>query len=855
MRVTRLFLGLLFGCGFALLGAPTKYDLSAPQFGAVGTPFPVRISSAEPLDPIQLPPIPGARWQNARRQMVRSINGETTYTTTFFLIPERQGRLTIPAKVFTVDGVSFPAEPVVVDVTSTPSASVPAPAPGRSSGKAAPAPSSAGDGESIPIAQAVFGRIQLPDRSEFYTGEEFRMVYQLFIREGVGIRNVEYPRPAGVEDLLFANLSVLPENRSRRSRDPRFDTPFTRDEFVKGERYRVLNFIAFCRGVRPGTVRPGGSISVQLIQQDRSEEDLFGGFGFFGSQRLVPYTAEFSCPVPVSIHPLPPPPAEGSFSGLVGNWKLNAKLEPDSTAVGEPVELILSAEGEGSGEPFRVPDLKFPGFRAYPPKETRTFGKITVKYVLVPLKQGEAALDFAVSVFDPKPKEYKMNRFALKLPVRAGVVTPGAAAAAPAPAPAPEERAVSATPVRKVKKNVSREELFYLKADRGQPVLVPLMENQGRLFRLCVFLGPVLGILLFGLLRRRARRAADPSIGKRQERRRMLPELLKALKRPEPPDAELRRRMLDVLAEALTLPPGASASEIGEAAAARVKDPEVRQAVEELESASFLPGGSALSDAARRKLHALLKKLCLWALILLPFAGIGAENYNAAYESGAFPEAVKHYRRDVASGKVSPNALYNLGGTFARMDDLPRARLCFLQAHLLRPSDREITANLEWVNRKLLQPPLYGDAGPAALLREYRDLLRPDQYLLIAAGLFLLLCLTLGAAPVLSRKALLQTAGALSILLLLAAGCAWAQVRGPYRSDEAVVTAEALKLYTLPGTGGREAASIPGGSSASVLDRRGDWVRVSANGQEGWAERSGLGMVFPWGVFAPEQER
>ncbi len=313
--------------------------------------------------------------------------------------------------------------------------------------------------------------------------------------------------------------------------------------------------------------------------------------------------------------------------------------------------------------------------------------------------------------------------------------------------------------------------------------------------------------------------------------------------------------MLDALADALALPPGAGASEIGSAAAARVRDPEVRQAVEELENSSFLPGGSALSDPARKKLYTLLKRLCLWAVLFLPLLGSAAENYNQAYEAGNFPEAVARYRRDITSGAVSPDALYNLGGTYARMGELPLARLCYLQAHLLKPSDSEITSNLEWVNRKLLQGPLYGDAGPAALFREYRDLLRPDQYLLIAAGAFFLLCLTLGFSPVLSRRALLKTAGVWVLLLILAAGFAWVQSRSSYRADEAVVTAGALKLYTLPGSGGREESAIPGGSSARILDRRGDWVRVSANGQDGWAKRSGLAPVFPWGIFSPEPEQ
>ena len=86
-----------------------------------------------------------------------------------------------------------------------------------------------------------------------------------------------------------------------------------------------------------------------------------------------------------------------------------------------------------------------------------------------------------------------------------------------------------------------------------------------------------------------------------------------------------------------------------------------------------------------------------------------------------------------------------------------------------------------------------------------------------------------------------------ALLALLAMG---SELATNYSASRAVVTAKELELRTLPvENGGRVEARIPGGGDAEVIEERGEWVRISVNGADGWTKRGNVGAVFPGGVF------
>ena len=203
-----------------------------------------------------------------------------------------------------------------------------------------------------------------------------------------------------------------------------------------------------------------------------------------------------------------------------------------------------------------------------------------------------------------------------------------------------------------------------------------------------------------------------------------------------------------------------------------------------------------------------------------------------------------------ASDVYKRQVLYNLASAHYRLGDLPRARLGFEQAHLLAPRDSETLENLNLVNRKLVLPEI-GTAGtPKALLTWCRDRLRPDDYLTIAAAMFAVLCLTFGLRRTLRRNTLIVVESVATVLLMLSLAAATAQAVGPYNPDQAIIIGSTLELRTLPtAASGRVEATIPGGSTAFVVERRGDWVRLRVNGRDGWAPADQVKLIFPGGIL------
>ena len=116
-------------------------------------------------------------------------------------------------------------------------------------------------------------------------------------------------------------------------------------------------------------------------------------------------------------------------------------------------------------------------------------------------------------------------------------------------------------------------------------------------------------------------------------------------------------------------------------------------------------------------------------------------------------------------------------------------------------------------------------------LKRYRDALRPDWYLMIAATALAVLAFA-GAVrrklpPLLTRTALLCAAA----VFVLASTAMYFQMHTTYRPERAVVLGSSLELRSLPAaSSGSVVAVVSGGSDARILDRNGDFVQGATRG-------------------------
>lgn len=152
--------------------------------------------------------------------------------------------------------------------------------------------------------------------------------------------------------------------------------------------------------------------------------------------------ARRSEPVKLTVKPLPPGAPPGFDSVNVGTMTLSSALSDRSVAVGQPVTLRLTAQGEGNVKAWALPAVPaVAGLRAFAPtssdkvapRGTRLAGSRTLEAVLVPGREGTLTVPpIRLPIFDPKAGAYKvLESAALTLEV----LTAGPAAAAAAPAP------------------------------------------------------------------------------------------------------------------------------------------------------------------------------------------------------------------------------------------------------------------------------------------------------------------------------------------------------------------------------------------------------------------------------------
>lgn len=837
----KFILTLLSGLAGAALSAATLTGSVEPATVAVGELFQYTFEMSEqPTDISKLPELEGAEWlTNQVSQQTFNYNGRITYRISVGMVATREGTVKVPPITVKFGREEQTTQPLEVKVVPAGERPVPPAAAGGSRG-------------ALTMREAAFGRISIPDPERpRYVGEEIPMELHLYVLEQLMPQPTEYPVLEGVKNAVFRDYSA--ENPRQRN----FAPARARYREIDGRRYREFIFPTAFRATVPGKLEIGARQNIAIVTDGGRASDPFGDDffgGFFSMRQTGSHTVEFE-PAPVlNVQPLPAAPADAVNLGLVGEWKLNSRLVPAVAKVGEPVSLELILTGDGTPETVTAPKLTLPGFRIYPPEVRKKAGTVEIKYALVPLQPGEYAETLQFAAFNPVRKEYDLFPCEIRLPVSRSdrkIDTAVTDAAVPVPEPAIDSDDGDDAPPPP-----PREELFYLKGKPAGPVALPLFRNNALLTLLLLILAIAAAAGLEYRARRRARLAGDPELLRGAARRRELPGLLRQLRTQLSADeyrTMLRDRITPLLAEAYHLPPGATAADV----AAKLEDAELKQLFEAVENSEFAPGGTGRVEyrpECAERLAKLLKKVLL-ALFVFGCAGMleGATpaiaEGNALFDQGKFEQAEAVYRDALRSDAPDPALLYNLGCTAYRQNNLPLARLRFLQAHLLAPRDTETVENLNLVNRKLLQPEIGGTGSPAALLRWCRDRLRPDQYLAVAGGALLVLGIATGMRRSFRRKVFGTVAAAALAVTALALVAIWSQARGPYRTSHAIILGNSVELRTLPATSGGVAATVPGGSSAQLLDRRGDWVRLQVNGQDGWLPADQVRMVFPSGIF------
>ncbi len=807
-----------------------------PEIPMAGEAFQLILSSAKGRPSLaSVPETPGVKWYpESSSTGYRNVNGHVTYTTGILLMAEKPGNYALPGLEVLVDRKRVTTSPMTIRIIS--------------SGEARDLKATGGD---VRSGSAVFGKIRvMSPRRSFYLGEEVPLRLEIFVRHGVQITRMGYPE-ISIPNAVFKDYrAVNPEN-------PRFGKASERIQTRGHSRYSVIMLPCAFRSIAAGAATPEATAILQIALPasqrrqarrmslfDEDDDDFFSSMFGSSGRRVVQQKIQFSSPGKIEFRPLPPVPAGTQFIGLLGNIRMQFDLEgADSPRVGEIMTLKLSLNGAGSAEVLKFPKLEMEGFRIYPPEIRREPGVVTAAWQLIPLRPGKSTLKLNFAVFDPEKGTFNPTAFDKTFSIRpsdrplpAAVVSGGTAETAPSsrpePAAHPEKQPGNA--------------LLYLERSPGKTVRYPLEKNK---FLWIVFLlagGPALWLAGEVLTRRREQLAGSETLRRRRRAEAAAGKVLKRLDKAAE-DAQWNRIMNDevlpLLADRLDMAPGSTAQDL----AGKVTDPALADALRSSGDQAYLPGAAKAGPTDRKAVLKALKRMMIWSLVLGSaslLADADFEQGSAAYDRSDFKQAAEAFQRSAEKNGLSAGRFYN-AGCAEFMTGHPAAALAKFEAALrLAPRDPAVLENLNVVRAQLGRESAGTVESPRELVIFCRDLLRSDEWLLVAAAAWFLGFVMLALRRKFSGAALgwsLGTAGGIVLLAL----AAWAsEIHGPYHPDRAIVADGGTSLRLLPSANSRVEGGLPAGQEIRLLEERGDFALVSCGSRQGWIPRRECHRIF-----------
>jgi len=312
-----------------------------------------------------------SRGTSTRVQIVNSHVSKTTVYQ-YVLIPQKVGKFTIPPLPVMSGGHAYHTRPITVEVTQT------------SVNKA--------DGN-----RDVFVTAEVSNDSP-YVGQQICYSFRLY--HAVSISNARLQKPE------FSGFNAKEVDDSR-----------TYNADISGRSYNVTELDYVLIPITSGRMTIGPAVlscDVQ-IRQGGGYASPFDSF-FGGGQRVQRVFSTNSLTVTVSA--LPDSPGNVPFSGLVGEFSLDASLESDTIAAGDSTTLAVVFQGTGNIMDVEEPRIQAPeGFKVYSdsPEEHINFdsrgysGKKTFRKALVATKEGAFTIaPIRMSYFDIGERTYKI---------------------------------------------------------------------------------------------------------------------------------------------------------------------------------------------------------------------------------------------------------------------------------------------------------------------------------------------------------------------------------------------------------------------------------------------------------------
>ncbi len=210
---------------------------------------------------------------------------------------------------------------------------------------------------------------------------------------------------------------------------------------------------------------------------------------------------------------------------------------------------------------------------------------------------------------------------------------------------------------------------------------------------------------------------------------------------------------------------------------------------------------------------------------------------NKLYESQNLQGAVSKYSALLKDGYVNWQIFYNLGNSYFRLNDLPKAHLYYLKAQRQRPRAADVKYNIEITRKALNLPDRQG-----GFLVSFIEFFSLKEFKIIVTVIFWMIMSGATFYIITKREFFLWAAAFLFIIELFFSVSLFAKTRYEEPGRWAVSLAGG-NLMSGPGSGYKVIAQIPEGLKVEVFEREDGWVFVSIPENRGWLEEENIGKI------------
>ncbi len=222
---------------------------------------------------------------------------------------------------------------------------------------------------------------------------------------------------------------------------------------------------------------------------------------------------------------------------------------------------------------------------------------------------------------------------------------------------------------------------------------------------------------------------------------------------------------------------------------------------------------------------------------------------NQAYRESEYEKAAAMYEKIINNGYVSKSLYYNLGNTYFKMKQIPRAILYYERALKLDPSDEDIQFNLQIANLRIIDkiepvPRIFFEQWFDDLLKNVRsDVWAVFASVSLWAALALALIYIFGKS--ITMKKWTFAGGVLFILLfVILFFFAHIDYNRETSENEAIIFSPSVYVKSSPAEDGTDLFILHEGTKVYLLDRVGQWTEIRlADGNVGWIPESSFRII------------